>query len=232
MIEGFLFDFDGVLVNSMPFHIEAWQEEFSNYGVTINPVDVYLREGSRADAIGRALVEKAGLNLSDEELAALIRRKRAIYHRITRAGLMPGARELLLELKRRGLKIGMVTGSIWENIRAVLDEETIALFDAVVTGRDVTHGKPHPEPYQKGALALGLAPAECVVVENAPFGIESAKRAGAFCVAVTSTLEASHLSEADLIFSDLNEIRTNLDGILKKAEAAQRTVPAELLQAK
>ncbi len=232
MIQGFLFDFDGVLVNSMPFHIKAWQEEFSRYGATIDPVDVYRREGSRADAIGWALVEKAGLKLSEEDFAALIRRKRAIYRRITRAGLMPGAKDLLLELKRRGLKIGMVTGSIWENIRAVLDEETISLFDAVVTGSDVTHGKPHPEPYQKGAQALGLTPAECVVVENAPFGIESAKKAGAFCVAVTSTLEAVYLSQADLISANLDEIRTNLDMILQKAEAACQTVPADVLQAK
>ncbi len=230
MIEGFLFDFDGVLVNSMPFHIEAWQKEFSKYGAKINPVDVYLREGSRADAIGRALVEKAGLGFSDEELAALIRRKRAIYRELTRAGLMPGARELLLELKRRGLKIGLVTGSIWENIHAVLDNETIRLFDAVVTGQDVVHGKPHPEPYQKGAQALGLEPSQCVVVENAPFGIESAKKAGAFCVAVISTLEATYLSAADLIFPDLQAIRENLDVILEKAEKAGQLTSAEMIQ--
>ena len=232
MIGGFLFDFDGVLVNSMPFHIQAWQEEFSRYGVQIDPVDVYLREGSRAGAIGRALVEKAGLNLSDEQLAALIRRKRDIYRRITRAGLMPGAKELLSELKQRGLKIGMVTGSIWENIHTVLDDQTIAVFDAVVTGRDVSHGKPHPEPYQIGVARLGLAPADCVVVENAPFGIESAKKAGLFCVAVTSTLDASKLTEADLVFPDLTKIRENLDAILKKAQAAGQEMQAEVVQAK
>lgn len=226
MIQAFLFDFDGVLVNSMPYHIQAWQEEFSKLGIQIDPNDVYLREGSRASAIGRALFEKAGIQISEKQLDDFIAKKRKRYAEITQAGLMPGARELLLEIKRRGLKIGLVTGSVWENILAVLDQQVVALFDGIVTGRDVVHGKPHPESYLKGAEKLGVPPEACVVVENAPFGITSAKRAGMFCLSVESTLDGSHLEEADLIFQGLWEVLENLDKILQLAEAEEE-VPAK-----
>jgi len=219
VIQAFLFDFDGVLVNSMPYHIQAWQDEFSKLGIQIDPNDVYLREGSRANAIGKALFEKAGLQISEKDLEKFIAKKRQRYADITRAGLMPGARELLLELKRRGFKIGLVTGSVWENILTVLDREVVAWFDGVITGRDVTHGKPHPESYLKGAERIGIRPENGVVVENAPFGIESAKKAGLFCVAVESTLNADYLREADLIFPGLPDVLKNLDKILQLAEA-------------
>jgi len=218
VIQAFLFDFDGVLVNSLTYHIQAWQEEFSKLGIQIDPNDVYLREGSRASAIGRALFEKADIRISEMDLEKFIAKKRKRYAEITQAGLMPGARELLLELKRRGLKIGLVTGSVWENILAVLDRQVVAWFNGVVTGRDVVHGKPHPEPYLKGAEKVGVPPETCVVVENAPFGITAAKKAGMFCVAVESTLDADYLREADLIFPGLPDVLNNLDKILHLAE--------------
>ncbi|GBD92812.1 beta-phosphoglucomutase [bacterium BMS3Abin05] len=215
MIQAVLFDFDGVLVDSLPYHIQAWQAEFSKLGARINPNDVYLREGSRAKAIGRVLYEKSGLPFTEEELDALIARKRKLYAETTRAGFTPGARELLSEIKRRGLKIGLVTGSIWENIRSVLDQGTVDLFDEVVTGHDVQNGKPHPEPYLTAAEKLGIPAENCLVVENAPFGITAAKKAGMFCVAVESTLDKSYLQEADLIFPGLQEMLENLDEILE-----------------
>jgi len=226
VIQAFLFDFDGVLVNSIAYHIQAWQEEFSKLGIQIDPNDVYLREGSRASAIGRALFEKAGIQISEKQLDDFIAKKRKRYAEITQAGLVPGARELLLEIKRRGLKIGLVTGSVWENILAVLDQQVVALFDGIVTGRDVVHGKPHPESYLKGAEKLGVPPEACVVVENAPFGITSAKRAGMFCLAVESTLDGSHLGDADLIFQGLPEVLENLDKILQLAQAEDE-IPAK-----
>ena len=218
MIQAFLFDFDGVLVNSMTYHIQAWQDEFSKLGIQIDPNDVYLREGSRASAIGRALFEKAGIQISEKELDDFIAKKRKRYAETTHAGLMLGARELLLELKGRGLKIGLVTGSVWENILAVLDRQVVDWFDVVVTGRDVVHGKPHPEPYLKGAEKLGVPPEACVVVENAPFGIKSAKSAGMFCVAVESTLDGNYLRDADLVFPGLPDVLNNLNTIMELAE--------------
>jgi len=83
----------------------------------------------------------------------------------------------------------------------------------VVTGDSVKKGKPHPEPYLKAASVLGLRPKQCLVVENAPFGIASAKKAGMFCIAITTSLPRDYLKQADIIVDRLEDIT----GIIEKS---------------
>ncbi|MFA4984764.1 MAG: HAD family phosphatase, partial [Candidatus Omnitrophota bacterium] len=80
------------------------------------------------------------------------------------------------------------------------------LFDAIVSGDSVKKGKPHPEPYLEASRILGLRPQDCLVVENAPFGIESAKKAGMFCIAITTGLPREYLRQADITVERLDDI--------------------------
>ena len=96
--------------------------------------------------------------------------------------------------------------------RSVVDESLVptgivGLFDAIVTGDEVTNGKPDPEPYRTVAGRLGLSPSECLVIENAPLGIQSARAAGMRCLALETTLPAGRLPQADRVFSSAGDLR-------------------------
>jgi len=216
VIQALLFDFDGVLVNSMPYHIEAWRRVFKPYGIEVEPRDVYLREGSKAIEIAKRILEKSGKKLTSEELNDLLTRKREVYQELTQATIYEGAPALIQKAKARGLKVGLVTGSVMENIGAVLDEDFRRQFDVIITAEEVVHGKPHPESYLKAAEQLGLKPEECLVIENAPMGIHSAKGAGMTVVAVLSTLAREDLHGADFFVADLQELGESFEETLQK----------------
>ena len=103
----------------------------------------------------------------------------------------------------------MNKGSIRRNLNHVVPEEERNLFDVIVTSDLCTYGKPHPEPYLRAATALKIMPEHCLAVENAPMGIQSAKAAGIFTLAITSTLPAEYLKDADGIISNLSDIFHN-----------------------
>ena len=214
MKEAVLFDLDGVLLDSMPYHCKAWQQVFARLGVDVQPEEIYSREGTRTAELARALVKNHGLELDEEAILHLIDEKSKVYNAISRAELMPGAVDLLEELKRRGLLTAIVTSTFRENLEKILPPEFLRQFEAIVTGEDVSIGKPHPRPYLLAAERLEKEPARCVAVENAPLGVKSAHAAGMPCVAITSTQSAEKLREADWIFADLREFLDNLNQVL------------------
>ncbi|MFA5085351.1 MAG: HAD family phosphatase, partial [Candidatus Omnitrophota bacterium] len=122
-----------------------------------------------------------------------------------------GAREFLWCLKKRGYALGMVTGTTKDGIKEILPKGIEKLFDFIVTGDCVKKGKPHPEPYLRAVKGLKLKPSECVVIENAPYGVLSAKRAGTFCIALTSSLPQEYLKKADIIADNFDEISAMID---------------------
>jgi beta-phosphoglucomutase len=207
LFKAVLFDFDGVLIDSMPAHIKAWQAVFSEYGVKISEDEIKLREGEKAGISGRLMARKYNLNLSEEQMKRLLERKRALYAENAPAGMISGAYELLRSLKEKGYKLGLVTGSVWRNLKLVLKPEEIALFDCIITSEEAVNSKPHPEPYLKASSGLKIAPKECLVIENAPLGIEAAKSAGMKVVAITSTLAREKLKSADWVVDSLSEIQ-------------------------
>lgn len=213
MRKAVLFDLDGVLLDSMPYHVLAWQEVFGRYGAQIEPDEIYSREGSRTAEMARMVAENHGLDLSETERTQLIQEKSMLYNELSRAEIMAGVVELIEELKRRRIWIAIVTSTFRENLLRVMPADLVRQFDVIITGGDVQNGKPHPEPYLKAAEKLGLSPEDCVVVENAELGIASGKAAGMFCIGVTSTQTEEQLKQADLIVSDLIAIRNRLNEI-------------------
>ncbi|MFZ5517845.1 MAG: HAD family hydrolase [Candidatus Zhuqueibacterota bacterium] len=207
MIEAVLFDFDGVIADTMTYHVQAWNLAFSRYNVAIHWLDVCQLEGKMAEEIGVSLAEQKGLSLKKPELLELARNKREFYRKVTRATIYPGVEDMLAFLKRRTKKVALVTGSTLPNIIPVVGENFLENFDTIVTGDAVSRTKPDPEPFLKASRELHVTPAQCLVIENAPLGIRAARSAGMYCVAVQTTIEdTALLREADLIVNDLQSV--------------------------
>ncbi|NOZ57496.1 MAG: HAD-IA family hydrolase [Calditrichaeota bacterium] len=206
MTEAVLFDFDGVIAQTLPHHTRSWRHVLGPLGAKVEERDVAVNEGQPAIEIAKALLKKNGLNLPEEEVQRLMAAKRAHYRKTTAAKPYPGVEQVLDVLKQQGLKLGLVTGSVWDNLVAAVGEELLGKFDVVITSEHVKKGKPSPDPYLEAARRLGVEPRACVVVENAPLGIRSAKAAGMRCIAVTSTLPPEVLSEADCLIEKIAEL--------------------------
>jgi beta-phosphoglucomutase len=207
-----LFDMDGVITDTMPLHYESWKRAFEPRGIGVQKMDVYLREGMTTAAMGREIARAKGVELSDEELREIVAEKARLFGELVRerARAYEGVEETLRMLRNNGLKLALVTGSMRISARAVLEKVGLeGAFDAIVGAEDVSEGKPGPEPYLAAMKRLNVPALDCVVVENAPLGIKSAKAAKAgFVIAITTTLDAPYLQEADEIassFSDLEQ---------------------------
>jgi len=208
--QAFLFDMDGVITDSMPHHCEAWQQVFAKFHVTVSRAEILRREGERGIVTLRTLLSENGVSPPARELEDALAEKEEIFRALPTPDLFPGVEALLQELFRRGKKLALVTGTSRAEAQSYLPPDLFACFHTVVSGDLVCFGKPDPEPYLRAVNALRLLPRECLVIENAPFGIESAREAGLACVAVATSLPAEHLQDADRIVGSLEELRALL----------------------
>lgn len=195
-----LFDMDGVIVDSMRHHADCWIRVFEEYGVTLSPEDIFLREGMSGIGSIIDIFRSKGQSVPDpEEMKRLQERKLELFERHT-VSVFPGMREVLEFLAVKGVVLGLVTGSLRRSVSHVLPAGIIERFRSVITVDDIENGKPHPEPYLKGLKQVGFLPGEVLAVENAPLGIHSAKSAGLRCFAITTTLSPKYLEHADRVF--------------------------------
>ena len=201
-----VFDMDGVIVDSMPYHFLAWYEALRPYGVRVSCFDVYSKEGENWEKTLISLLIRAKIKPTKKLLSEIFLKRKVIFNRYFKRFIFNGAFNLLACLKKSGYSLGLVTGSPILEVRRILSSRTISLFDAIVAGNQVKKGKPHPEPYLRVAKLLKLKPAQCVVIENAPFGVQSAKAAGMFCIAISTSLPKEYLKEADVVIDSLLDI--------------------------
>lgn len=194
-----LFDLDGVLVDSLPGHLRAWQEMFRRHGHEIDVAWPAAREGEKALLTCQWICATLGLDWDEALCAERVEEKRAIFRSLPGSGPFPAVEPMLKALAMRGLRLGLVTGSTVVNARAVLPDEIWNLFGVRVAAEDVRRGKPDPEPWLTAAARLMARPEDCLAVENAPLGVRSAKAAGCATLALTTTLPADELAEADEI---------------------------------
>jgi beta-phosphoglucomutase family hydrolase len=194
MLKGVIFDMDGVLVDNMTVHEEAFAEIARRYGVKIDTREIVGLAGKGNDEIFGAtfpaeIVQKVGSARLGEEKEAIYREIYAPRLTAT-AGLVP----FLESLKAAGIKIAVGTSAIRANMDFVFDGLGIRkYFDAVVNADMVTRCKPDPEIYLTALRLLGISADECLVFEDATAGIEAAHAAGIGVVAIASTLPASTL---------------------------------------
>ncbi|HTS19347.1 MAG TPA: HAD family phosphatase [Verrucomicrobiae bacterium] len=209
MIRGVLFDLDGVIVDTLHYHYLAWRHMFGKLGGTpVSERTVLLHEGRNSREILPILMKETGVTIPDAQQAAFIEEKRAYFRTIVRVTQYPGAFDTIDQLRRRGFKVALVTACALKNMQHNLNREQQAHFDFIITGDEVPRAKPFPDPYLTAARQLGLRPDECVVVENAPLGIESARNAGMYCVAVETTLGKEYLTAANLVLQKVTDLLT------------------------
>jgi beta-phosphoglucomutase len=206
-IRAVLFDMDGVITDTMPYHMRAWRRVFKKAGVAVTRLEVYRREGQPGRLTIREIFKERGIAFSDDGADRMLEDKERIFKRIVRRRFVRGARSILKDLRRRGLRMALVTGTSRPETMRILPGPIVAMFDAIVTGSEVKHGKPHPEPYLLALKGLGIPASAAFVVENAPFGITSAKRAGLMCAALRTSLPQRYLKEADVVAASFKDLR-------------------------
>lgn len=204
-IETVIFDMDGVLINSMEYHAKSFIKCFSEVGVDIEPEKVYRREGSGSYEIIKEITEEKNLGFGEEFIDKLVSRKREIYDEIEDSETFPGIKDLVQELSEK-YKLCVVSGSHRDLVEKYLDEYFGGYFDFYVTENDVDKQKPNPDPYLKALNKLDISNDKALVIENAPFGVESAKEANICCLAVASYVDSELLDEADFVVEDHEEL--------------------------
>lgn len=184
-----LIDMDGTLYDSMVNHTAAWKRMTDEIGMDIRREEFYLFEGmTGAATINMLFNREFNRDATEEEKAGLYRRKTEYFRELPPVKVMPGASELLDMMAETGMRRVLVTGSGQTSLIDRLNRDFPGIFDPglMVTSRNTTHGKPHPEPYIKGMQLAGARPSNCIAVENAPLGVRSADASGAFTVGLTT----------------------------------------------
>jgi beta-phosphoglucomutase len=206
-----IFDMDGVIVDSMPYHFIAWYEALRPYGIRFSCLEVYKREGEKWDKTLPEMLRKHGIEPTEELMQKIIDNRTKIFKKYFNKTYFSGAIKLLEWLKRKNnLSLAIVTATTARDIKKILDASLRRRFKLIITGDQVKYGKPFPHPYLQAAKALGIKPEEAVVIENSPFGVRSAKAAGMFCIALTTSLPRKYLKKADIVVDDFAEIQSIL----------------------
>lgn len=219
-IKAALIDMDGTLIDSMKSHTIAWKQLADEVGLTTDRDEFYLYEGMTGRAtIKQLFLRDKGFEPTDEECDEMYARKAEYFNRLPRVEVIPGARRMLGILAEHGVTRVLVTGSKQLSSLDRLDDDFPGAFprELRITAMDVTRGKPDPQPYLRGMELAGVGPRESLVIENAPLGVESGHRAGAFVVAVTTgpiPARAMYDAGADLVFASMEEFADALPNIL------------------
>jgi beta-phosphoglucomutase len=208
MIQAIVFDFDGVLADSEPMHLRAYQAVFAPLGVTIADREYYTRYlGFDDESAIRAMARDHGLELDERQLRELIATKTATFDRMLGEGdvLYPGAVECVGRLAG-AFPLGIASGALRHEIEAILRGNRLGHhFRFIVAAGDTPAGKPAADPYRRAAELHGRDPSACLAIEDSRWGIESAKGAGMKCVGITNTYPAHELSAADAVIGSLEE---------------------------
>src|SRR6201993_863936 len=201
-----LFDLDGVLCDSTGAVDREWREWARRKGVDPEAV-MAVAHGVRTIEV----IRRVAPHLDAEAEADAIENDEASDQ--AGVSVMPGAAELLRSIPHA--RWGVVTSGSRLLASARLPFCGLPVPDVLVTSDDVTNGKPHPEPYLKGAERLGYRPGECLVIEDAPAGIQSARAGGMKVLGITSTYAADALRQADAVIGKLGQIRVTSNGTSK-----------------
>lgn len=196
----FLFDMDGVIFDSMPAHARSWHLAFKDEGIEFSEYEVYLQEGATGSkTVNDVFMAQKGRLATQEEISRIYANKCRNFEQCGEPKPMPVMDKVLNLLLANGKTIGLVTGSGQKSLFTTLNKYYPGIFlpERMVTAFDVKKGKPDPEPYLMGLQKCGVSAGEAVVVENAPMGVQAAKAAGIFTIAVnTGILDRQCLIDA------------------------------------
>lgn len=210
-----LWDMDGIIAETGPLHYRAWAAALGRNGATITEAEFRESFGRRNDAIIRGFLGPA---VTESEINAISEDKEATYRQIATAEVTaaPGVRELLAGLKGAGYRQALASSAPRANIDLALRVLDIAdYFAALVDGSEVSEGKPHPEVFLLAAARLGVGPESALVIEDAVYGVQAARRAGMKVIAVANSHAVTELAAADLVTPNLRSVTVkDVDAIL------------------
>ena len=201
-----LFDMDGVIVDSMPYHFISWFETLKKYNVTVSPFDIYEKEGEKCEVCVERFFKRDKIQCDNKVITEVLKLRDKLYKKYFKVHLFADIESVLNKLKEKGFLLAIVTGSNREKVKSMLPKKIISKFDVIIAADMIKRGKPHPDSYLTAAKQLKIKPEECIVVENAPYGIKAAKAAKMFCVAVMTSLPAQYLKQADIVCKKVSEI--------------------------
>ena len=219
-LHGLIFDVDGVIADTEPVNarvtIKVLEDMFGLRGV--KPEDFDAGIGKGAEKYVKAGADAHGLTLTEKQITAAADLREHYLIETIRTEPLPafsGVLDLInAALQRRDFRLAIATSGSLELSRAILESAKVPYQKMVyVTGSEITRKKPDPELFLAAASRMSIKPAHCVVIEDAPSGVQAAKAAGAKCIAVTNSTTAANLSQADLVCDSLEQI--NLDTIQK-----------------
>lgn len=212
-MNGILFDMDGVLIDAMPFHADAFQIAFKEIAqLDIDKKDIFLLEGMPgADLINEIFEKKFNKTPGEEMTKKLSQRKTELFKQNERSILFEGVKNLIHSLdEREDCLKAVVSGASKNEVKSLLDKaELLEGFDLIITGEDITEGKPDPEPFVVALEKLNLSASQALVVENSPIGVASSIRAQ---IPFIVTLNNTPLSLSD--FSGLPDDKDLLSHIV------------------
>ena len=221
-LKSVLFDMDGVLFDSMPYHADAWHKTIAHHGLNLSREEAYLHEGrTGASTINIVCKRERGYEASEDEIKTIYAEKSEEFNKNPEVQRMPGALEVLTKIKQDGLFSMVVTGSGQHSLINRLNTNFPGIFtpELMVTAFDVKYGKPNPEPYLMALKKGNLKANEAIVVENAPLGVEAGHAAGIFTVAVnTGPLDDKVLlaAGADLLFPSMQAFCDSWEDLFKE----------------
>jgi beta-phosphoglucomutase family hydrolase len=201
-----IWDMDGVIADTGPYHLKAWQETFSKRGIEFTENDFRHSFGMRNDAIIPVIL---GKEIMREEIDRISYEKEAVFRRLIGGDIkpLPGVIALMKSLAEAGFKMALASSTPRENIRLVTGSLGIEKYlESIAGAEDVQRGKPDPQVFLLAAEGLGVKLENCIVIEDAVAGVTAARRAGMRCLAVTTTHPRGSLREADLIVDSLEEV--------------------------
>ncbi len=218
-VRAFLFDLDGTLIDSMPHHHVAWQEWHRRHGL---PFDEDGFFGATAGRANTEIIRDLLPGRTAADYLAMGDEKESLYREIAARSLalVAGYEALRGAARSRGLALAICTASTPENMalafgRFGLDAE----MDAVVSPADGVRGKPHPDIFLEAARRLRVPPADCIVFEDAPLGVEAARRAGMPAVALTTSLPREAFESFDNVLAIVPDLTAiDVDAILRDAQ--------------
>jgi len=201
-----IFDMDGVLADTGPIHYQSWKRLANEIGVEFTREFFEETFGQKSIPITKRLV---GNQIEKTKIRRWANLKEKYYREMIRDKIspLPGVISLIIDLKKHKCKLAVASSGPPENVELLIESLNIRkYFEIFITAADVENGKPKPDAFLIAADKLNANPKNCVVIEDAPVGIEAAKRAGMKCIALTTTHSEEELKDANIILPDLSEI--------------------------
>ena len=202
-----LFDLDGTLIKSMDLHYLSWKQVLSEFNVKLNKKKYFPLEGMALNLIAKYFLDINKIQYNNKIINNIVQNKKKIFiKKVKNIKLYPGVRDTLCKISKAKMSIGLVTSSHKIQVKKSLPKDILSFFDVIVTGDMVKKNKPHPDPYLFAAKLFRISPNNCIVIENSPLGIISAKKAKMKCIAITNTNDQKTLNKADYFIKRLSQL--------------------------